>query len=221
VTLWARIRARLAALWSPRFRQVPPVSPGDHTPDRLPEVAARLRKLWREGTGREGPTDRELAHVLAIAWLETGAGGWWASDARGDMRESRNLGAIQCTRHDLAAAPPPHYRCVTHADHHADGTEYVTGFRYYLDTAEHTAAEWAAVDFLRFLSAPSHPLTGAALARGAGALELADAMHREKYFEGDATHGKDPVRGYALKIAERAAQAGRVLGLTFSPESIS
>jgi len=219
MNLFERVRAAFARLWMRPTVEVPPVSPRDHTPDRLPELAERLRRLWREGTGRDRPTDRELAHVLAIAWLETGAGGWWTNDpARGDMTGSRNLGALQCTRHDLDEAPPPSYRCVAHPDHHADGTEYVTGFRYYLDTPEHTAAEWAAIDFLRFLSAPSHPLTGAALARDAGALELAEAMHREKYFEGDATDGKDPVRGYAVKLAERAAQAARVLQLHIDPE---
>jgi hypothetical protein len=147
-----------------------------------------------------------LQSLLAISAVE-GFGNW-----DGDMGGSNNFGGNQCTAGELAAGGGATYRCVPHVDHHADGRVYTTGFRFYIAGQGRSAEENGALDFQRCLSAPIRPRTGAVLARGGSLYELADAMHREHYFEGDARGGKDPVLGYAKALETRVTQIAAELG---------
>jgi hypothetical protein len=147
-----------------------------------------------------------LQSLLAISMVE-GFGNW-----DGDMAGSNNFGGNQCTVRELAAGGGATFHCVAHVDRHADGREYTTGFRYYHAAQGRTAEENGALDFQRCLSAPIRPRTGAVLAGGGSLFELADAMHREHYYEGDARGGKDPVLGYAKALETRVAQIAGELG---------
>lgn len=148
----------------------------------------------------------ERQELLAVSAVE-GAGNW-----EGQMAGSNNFGGDQCTSGELAVGGGSTFRCVPHVDHHADGTEYTTGFRYYIDAGGRTAEENGAADFERTLEAPVRPRTGAVLRRGGSLYDLADAMHREHYFEGDARGGKDPVAGYAKALDARVRQIAPELG---------
>lgn len=164
-------------------------------------VAALFRRVAPAPLSRSA-----LQCLLAISAVE-GFGNW-----DGDMAGANNFGGNQCTVAELNVGGRATFRCVPHVDHHADGTVYTTGFRYYLPGEGRTAEENGALDFQRSLSAPIRPRTGAVLARGGSLYELADAMHSEHYFEGDATGGKDPVLGYAGALEKRVIQIAGELG---------
>ena len=169
--------------------------------ERTRHLAELFGRVWPHALS---PAERQM--VLAISAVE-GMGVW-----DGEMAGSNNFGGEQCTTGELAGGGGATFRCVPHVDHHADGTEYTTGFRYYLDANGRTADENGAADFLRTLHAPIRPRTGAVLERGGSLHELADAMHRVHYFEGDATGGKDPVLGYAKALETRLRQVASELG---------
>ncbi len=177
-------------------------------------VAALFKRVWGDATGRRGPSVAELQCTLALSRLETGLGRGWS----GAMAGSNNFGAVQCTRHDLDVSPPAHYHCVAHKDHHADGTEYTTGFRHYNATAAHTAEENGALDFLRQLCAPIRARTGEVLARGGSLLELARAMRAEHYYEGSSEDPEAAAQGYAAglerNLKEIAADLGQAPAVT-------
>lgn len=175
----------------------------------IKKVDAALRAIWKDITGRDGPSDTERLLVLSIAFLETGLGSWWtdkSSEGKGDMRGSENLGAIQCRQVDLTGTPPAQYRCVKWEDHHADGSAYVTGFRYYQAANGKSAAENAAADFLKQLSKPIRPKTSEVMANGGGPDEMATTMRVEHYFEA-------PADKYASAIRSRAVTVASVLGI--------
>jgi hypothetical protein len=187
-----------------------PTTPKSGSEANVLTVAASLKEIWKESTGRDGPTDTELLLVLSISWLETGLGAWWTdktSEGKGDMRGSENLGAIQCRVKDMNPGPPPNtYRCVMWQDHHRDGTAYTTGFRYYQATNGKSAAQNAAADFLAQLSKPIRPRTSDVLANGGGPDEMAAAMRLERYFEAETEK-------YAAAIRSRAPSVAKLLGI--------
>lgn len=165
----------------------------------------QVANLLRRTAGRP-LSNAELQSMLAIAAVE-GMGAW-----TGDMAGSQNIGAEQCTVSELRAGGGPTFRCVPHQDRHADGRTYTTGFRYFIDAQGRTAAENGALDFHKVLHAPIRARTGDVLQRGGSLHELADAMHREHYYEGDATGGKDPVLGYAKALEKRVGQVAGEIG---------
>jgi hypothetical protein len=174
---------------------------------RTREVAELLRRV----AGRPLP-NAELQSLLAICAVE-GMANW-----SGDMSGSWNLGSVQCTKAQIAAGGGSTFTCVNHVDHHADGSSYTTGFRYYHDAQGRSAAENGAAGFMSQVYAPIRPRTGELLRRGGSLYEIADAMHREHYYEGDARGGKDPILGYAQALDTRARQVAAELG---QPQAVS
>lgn len=170
---------------------------------RTRHVAELFRRVWGAGTGRGAPGRAELQTVLAISRLETSLAVGWS----GAMAGSNNFGAVQCGRGAGVT-----YQCVPHGDRHADGTAYTTGFRYYVDAQGRSAEENGAIDFLKQISAPARPLTARALVTNQGAQQVAAAMRRERYYEGDARGGKDPVVGYTDAIMRNATIVAQELG---------
>lgn len=171
------------------------------SPDRIRHLADLFHSVWGEAIGGV-PSRGALQVALGVCGVE----GWGNWD--GEMAGSNNFGGDQVPASQGAAGNGVTYYGVEHGDQHLNGTVYTTYFRYYTDGGGHTAEENGAIDFLRELSAPRRPKTGAALASG-NAAATAEAMHSEHYYEG---FPPDPIANYTAGIVKNASAAAAALG---------
>lgn len=171
-------------------------------PERIVQLRDLFRRVWPEAVGGT-PSRGALQVALGICGVE-GWGNW--DDG---MWGSNNFGGDQTSSE---AGDGVHYVGVPHVDHHYDGTEYTTYFRYYIDGGGRTAEENGAIDFLRVVALRkqkdgSTPAL-APLQRGSAA-DTAKAMHDTGYYEGSPP---DPVAGYTDGIVRNAQLAANALG---------
>ncbi len=177
-----------------------PVPSSDGPAKRIPAVAERLQRLWSEATGDASPMPPAALEIaLSQAWLESGvadpvAGGWW----KAPMTGSGNLGARQCNKGESGGKG---FRCERWTDHHADGSAYETGFRYYEDADGRPAADWAALDFLKTIK----QFNGYSAIKDGDVAAYAKALRAGHYFEA-------PEGDYARAIASHLPAVAAALG---------
>lgn len=153
---------------------------------------------WRRKFGRD-PTNAELESLLCVSKFD-GSYGSWPEDSA--MWGSKNLGAIQCRRNgaDCSEANPGD-SCAPLLT-----WEWVGGERIDQTECFRTYATWdeAADDFIREMTAPKRPKTGAAL-RSGSFTTLTEAMREEHYFTA-------PADKYAKALAGMEVEVARALG---------
>lgn len=175
------------------------------SPDRIRHLADLFRSVWPEAIG--GTPSRGALQVLLGICGNEGWGNW-----DGDMSGSNNFGGLQVPVSMQPYGDGVTYTAVEHIDHHYDGTEYTTYFKYFIDGAGHTAEENGAIAYLRTVALRkendgSTPVL--APLRAGDAYGTAKAMHDTRYYEG---FPPDPVQGYADGIVKNATLAADALG---------
>lgn len=195
-----------------------PVASSEAPAKRIPNVAPRLREAWK-ALGLGDMPEAALELVLANAWLESGVaevkgGSWWKDRTAvggGDMRQSGNLGAIQCVASDKGDGE---WSCVAYEDSHPDGTKYPTRFRSY------STPDAAAKDFVRVLTKMPPPATRdkarstdlvAALKRG-DVMNYAETLYNRGYYEGFGKTPAERVQAYAKALASHLPAIASALG---------
>lgn len=188
------------------------VKSSDAPARRVPLVAERLTRLWKDATGEatEMPAGA-LELALAQAWLESGMadkvqGSWW----KGAMEKSGNLGAIQCAEGDSGGSG---YTCVAYTDKHPDKTEYTIHFRFY-DSGDSAAKDFLhhiAVPRTKYLRDPHAEQSFAALKRG-DLLAYAKALYNQRYYEGFGATDEERIAGYARGLASHLPAVASALG---------
>lgn len=177
-----------------------PVPSSEAPAKRIPAIAERLQRLWPEAMGDASPMPPAALEIaLAQAWLESGiadpvAGGWW----KAPMTASGNLGARQCGKGETSGKG---FRCERWTDHHADGSPYETGFRFYEDADGRPAADWAALDFLKTI----RQFNGYPAILSGDVATYAKALRAGHYFEA-------PEGDYARAIASHLPAVAAALG---------
>lgn len=168
------------------------------------QAAPLFTAAWQRRFGRN-PTDAELESLLCVSRFD-GSYGSWPEDSA--MWGSKNLGAIQCRRNgeDCSEANPGD-TCAPLAT-----WELVNGERVDQTECFRTYATWddAADDFLREMTAPKRPKTGAALSSGSFRI-LTAAMREEHYFTADAEKYAQALDGMDKEVS---AALGRPRAVT-------
>jgi len=172
------------------------------SPERIVHLRDLFRRVWTEGTGMGAPSKASLQVVLGVSGVE-GWGQW-----SGEMAGSNNFGGLQVPAAMQPGGDGVTYYGVPHVDHHYDGTEYTTYFKFFTDGGGRTAEENGAIAFLRELTRRGGGKVSAAIKAGS-AYDTAEAMHDSGYYEG---FPPDPVQNYADGIVKRATEAASALG---------
>ena len=170
-----------------------------------------LRQAWLGVVG-QAPTLCELQGVLAIALHETG---WGEYKPFGG---SHNYGAVQCCPPGDDGSCPAGSFLASDTNPNKSSRRYAVCFKSYPTELD------GARDLVRQLTAPRRPETAAALTTG-DAAQIADAMYRERYYQG-FDDGKSSMetriaqrkRGYARAIDRNAADVAKRLG---QPQCVS
>jgi hypothetical protein len=176
------------------------------SPERIVHLRDLFRRMWPEALGWT-PSAASLQVALGICGVE-GWGNW-----SGEMANSNNFGGLQVPISMQPGGDGVTYVGAPHIDHHYDGTEYTTYFKFFVDGGGHTAEENGAIAFLRTV-ALRRTMEGAqppviAPLRAGSAYDTAEAMHDTGYYEG---FPPDPVQTYADGIVKHATTAATALG---------
>jgi hypothetical protein len=209
-----------------------PIKANDKSAERLPFVAARIRRVFPSASGLNRPIKpHEEQLILSMAWLESGLandsedadgpkGSWW-KDA---MVGSGNLGALQCFRRDIEAQKagkptPPHYSCKPFGDKRqlADGSwqPYETMFRFFRSSNQDANGAPTDAETSTLMSAADgaaweyvreiwrqRPKGGKAISDGKSIREIAKALREENYHGVTPDHYADAIWSHAAHVAE-------------------
>jgi hypothetical protein len=204
-----------------------PVPSSDAVAKRVPAVAERLQRVWKDVTGDDMPP-QALEIALAQAWLESGVaeaggGGWWTDKTdkgQGNMVGSGNLGARQCSKPTDSG---DYYTCVPYGDTvpQPDGSSKAidASFMYFKagktpDGVHRDAGDAAAWRFITDITKTWPALTE---------LKSGDVMVYAKrqgpkaqggngYYQGFGATMDERVSGYARAIASHIPAVAAALG---------
>lgn len=181
-----------------------PVAPGAPAPKvvslgRHGKARQLVLAAWVRVHGPESVISLAAAQVIqAIGMHETGYGSAWTGNGVG----SNNVGALQAGRVPADGVAPP--GTFVGGDKSALGKPYKILFRAYPTLLD----GW--VDMIKLLTVRMTKV--AAVIHSPNIRDVAQAMHDSRYYEGDATGGKNPVDGYAAALKRHVLAITKELG---------